>query len=136
MDINVRLEFLAGDIHMKLKTVNIEEFEQALLCVLGPWSDYGRFTYLEYHPFYGPDCNRFYVKKFWEYFNVGETYVVTQYVGLFITRFRVQGCDPQKVIERLLDQFHTPQQQQQQRDSVKRNGDVEYDAPAGKRKNV
>jgi hypothetical protein len=35
-----------------------------------------------------------------------------------------------------LDQFHTPQQQQQQRDSVKRNGDVEYDAPAGKRKNV
>ena len=118
---------------MKLKTVSMEEFEQALLCVLGPWSDYGRYTYLEYPPFYGKDCNRFYVKKFWEYFNVWETYDVMQHVGLFITRFTVQGCEPQKVIERLLDQFHTLQQQ---RDSVKRNGDDEYDAPAGKRKNV
>ena len=126
------LKFSAGDICMKLKTVSGEEFEQALLCVLGPWSDYGRYTHLEYPPFHGEYCNRFYVKKFWEYFNVQEAYDITQYVGLFITCLAVHGCDPQKVIERLLDKFHT----QQQRDSVKRNGNGEYDATAGKRKNV
>jgi hypothetical protein len=133
MDNNVQLQFLAGDICMKLKTVSMEEFEQALLCVLGPWSDYDRYTYLEYPPFYGKYCNRFYVQKFWEYFTVQEAYSVTQHVGLFITVFTVQGCDPQKVIERLLDQFHTLHQQ---RFDLKRNGDSEYDATTRKRKNV
>jgi hypothetical protein len=124
MDNNVVLKFSAGDICMKLKTISMEEFEQALLCVLGPWSDYDRYTYLEYPAFWGEYCNRFYVKKFWEYFTVEESYAITQHVGLFITCFRVslQDCKPQEVIERLLDKFHT-----QQRDSVKRNyGDSEH----------
>ena len=109
----------------------MEEFEQALLCVLGPWSDYERYTYLEYPPFLGENCKRFYVKKFWEYFNVQEAYDITQHVGLFITCFAVYGCKPQKVVERLLDEFHT-----QQRDSVKRNyGDSEH-VTSSKRKNV
>ena len=131
MDNNVLLKFSAGDICMKLKTISMEEFEQALLCVLGPWSDYGRYTYLEYPPFWGEYCNLHYVKKFWEYFNVQEAYDITQHVGLFITGFAIHGCEPQKVVQRLLDKFHT-----QQRGSVKRNyGDSEH-VTSSKRKNV
>ena len=114
----------------------MEEFEQALLCVLGPWSDYDRYTYLEYPPFWGESCNRFYVKKFWEYFNVQEVYDITQHVGLFITRFAVEGCKPQEVVERLLEEFHEGLSQKEQRSFTKRiYGDSEH-VPPSKRKNM
>jgi hypothetical protein len=75
--------------------ITYEAWEIACMCVIGN-EDYSCC-------FLAGFCHDAYVQKFWKYFTVCDTFQITEFEGLFITRMKVVGdCDFNKEKQKCL----------------------------------
>ena len=95
MEMMITVIFYSDHFMARRFEITYEAWEIACMCVIGN-KDYSCC-------FLAGFCHDAYVQKFWKYFTVCNTFQITEFEGLFITRMKVVGdCDFNKEKQKCL----------------------------------